>query len=490
MIPYLFVTDRPEKWADLFPAESLVTARDYLTNAAYTSGRAARVINLCASYRYQSKGYYVSLVAEARKHRPLPAIDTVQDTKLPSIIRLLSSELDDAMKRALAAIDGTSFDLEVFFARTKEKVFERLGRQIFNLFPAPLVKAHFRKTSDGWGLVNIDLVALTSVGESSRQFLAQAVERFITRGHPAAPRKQPPRFYVGILYDPTENSQKASNPRAIEKFIDAGRKLGIECELLDKDDYGEIGEYDGLFIRETTAVNHYTYRFARKAEREGLVVIDDAQSILKCANKVFLAELLSRLKIPTPQTVLFDRDMRDATLAQIGLPVVIKKPDSSFSMGVKKAETKEEWLAETTSMFESSELLVAQQFTPSAFDWRITVLNGELLFACKYFMAHKHWQIYKQTSQRNTRAGRSEAILPGQVPAKVLRTALKAANAIGRGLYGVDLKEVNGEVVVIEVNDNPSIDAGVEDELLRDELYRRIMSDFLRRMEKRTALKS
>ncbi|WP_269541787.1 RimK family protein [Cerasicoccus fimbriatus] len=489
MIPYLFVTDRPEKWASTFPADSLVTARDYLTDPSIAIRRGARVVNLCASYRYQTKGYYVSLVAEARRHRPLPAIDTVQDTKLPSIIRLLSADLDETMKRSLPK-DSTSFELEVFFSRTQEKAYERLGRQIFNLFPAPLLKAFFRKGTDGWALTNVDLLPLSGIGEGSKAFFGEALARFIARGQPTTPRKTPPRFYLGILYDKDDPAQKASNPRAIEKFIDAGRRMGIECELLGKDDYGEIAEFDGLFIRETTAVNHYTYRFARKAEREGLVVMDDAQSILKCANKVFLAELLSRLKIPTPQTFLLDKDMREAALAQIGLPVVIKKPDSSFSMGVKKAETREEWLAETTAMFESSELLVAQRFTPSDFDWRITVLGGELLFACKYYMAHKHWQIYKQTSQRNTRAGRSEAIPPGQVPPKVLRAALKAAKAIGNGLYGVDLKELNGEVMVIEVNDNPSIDAGVEDELLSDELYRRVMSEFLRRMEHSTAARA
>ncbi|MGE9295903.1 MAG: RimK family protein [Puniceicoccales bacterium] len=490
MIPFLFVTERPERWADLFPDGALVGAREYLTNPVYAAGRTVRVVNLCASYRYQSKGYYVSLVAEARKHKPLPAIDTVQDTKLPSIIRVLSSEIDDAMKRALGTVEGNTFDLEVFFARTREKAFERLGRQIFNLFPAPLLKAHFRKGQDGWSLVNIDLVALGNVDEASREFLADAVTRFVAKGQPAAPRKQTPRYYLGILFDPSDPAQKASNPRAIEKFIDAGRKLGIDCELLGKDDYGEVAEYDGLFIRETTAVNHYTYRFARKAEREGLVVMDDAQSILKCANKVFLAELLARLKIATPQTLLFDKEGRERALEQLGLPVVIKKPDSSFSMGVKKAETREEWLAHTTAMLESSELLVAQQFMPTDFDWRITVLGGELLFACKYYMAHKHWQIYKQTSQRNTRAGRSEAVPPGQIPSKVLRAALKAAGAIGRGLYGVDLKEINGEPIVIEVNDNPSIDAGVEDELLKDELYRRVMGEFLRRMEQKTALRA
>jgi glutathione synthase/RimK-type ligase-like ATP-grasp enzyme len=37
--------------------------------------------------------------------------------------------------------------------------------------------------------------------------------------------------------------------------------------------------------------------------------------------------------------------------------------------------------------------------------------------------------------------------------------------------------------VVIEVNDNPSVDAGVEDAYLGLDLYRRIMQEFLRRME-------
>jgi len=37
--------------------------------------------------------------------------------------------------------------------------------------------------------------------------------------------------------------------------------------------------------------------------------------------------------------------------------------------------------------------------------------------------------------------------------------------------------------VVIEVNDNPNLDAGVEDKLLKDELWRIILNDFIRRIE-------
>ena len=64
------------------------------------------------------------------------------------------------------------------------------------------------------------------------------------------------------------------------------------------------------------------------------------------------------------------------------------------------------------------------------------------------------------------------------------RTALRAANSIGDGLYGVDLKKSGKKCYVMEVNDNPSIEAGIEDAMLRDELYRQIMDVFLRRIER------
>ena len=58
-------------------------------------------------------------------------------------------------------------------------------------------------------------------------------------------------------------------------------------------------------------------------------------------------------------------------------------------------------------------------------------------------------------------------------------TAVKAAAPIGKGLYGVDLKLINGRAVVIEINDNPSIDHEVEDAVLGDELYYRILNHFV-----------
>jgi glutathione synthase/RimK-type ligase-like ATP-grasp enzyme len=61
-----------------------------------------------------------------------------------------------------------------------------------------------------------------------------------------------------------------------------------------------------------------------------------------------------------------------------------------------------------------------------------------------------------------------------QIDPRLIAVALKAGNAIGRSLYGVDVKELDDGFVVIEVNDNPNIDAGGEDQK-NPEVYRNIV---------------
>ena len=67
----------------------------------------------------------------------------------------------------------------------------------------------------------------------------------------------------------------------------------------------------------------------------------------------------------------------------------------------------------------------------------------------------------------------------------MLDAALKACKTVGKGLYGVDVKEHLGKAYVLEVNDNPSIDHKVEDGYLGDELYMIIMDEFKQRLEAR-----
>jgi len=108
------------------------------------------------------------------------------------------------------------------------------------------------------------------------------------------------------------------------------------------------------------------------------------------------------------------------------------------------------------------------------------VIDGQVIYVCKYFMATKHWQIVNWAANKlKSREGDVESIPVDQAPAGLLKTALKATTLIGNGLYGVDMKEVEGKFYVIEINDNPNIDAGIEDKILKDKLYEIIMEVFL-----------
>ncbi len=482
----LLIVNNPQKWPFHLPEVEVISARSYLTKEIQPDHKRIHVFNLCRSYRYQSMGYYVSLLAAARGHKPLPSIETIQDMKSLSILRSISDEVDELIQHSLKPLQSDQFILSIYFGQNLAKRYDRLCRQLFKLFPAPFLRAVFRKNSDQrWQLHKIGPIADKEVPEDHHEFVIESAKAyFISRRRTS--RRHPPRFDLAILHNPKEDDAP-SNGKALEKFTKAARQAGFGVELIEKEDYGFIPQYDALFIRETTNVNHHTYRFSRRASAEGLVVIDDPVSIQKCSNKVFLAELLARHRIPHPKTLIVHRDNQTLLPETIGFPCILKKPDSSFSQGVYKIDNSDELETMLKTLFDGSDLLIAQEFMPTPFDWRVGILDRQPLYVCKYYMAEKHWQIQNNQAEECS-YGQVEACALESVLPAVIKTAVRAANLIGDGLYGVDLKQVNKKVFVIEINDNPSIDAGYEDQQLQDELYNQIMAVFLIRVEQRKSI--
>jgi glutathione synthase/RimK-type ligase-like ATP-grasp enzyme len=173
--------------------------------------------------------------------------------------------------------------------------------------------------------------------------------------------------------------------------------------------------------------------------------------------------------------------LKDA-VAGMPFPVVLKIPDGSFSRGVVKVKDQHEYAEQAAKMLEDSSIILAQEFLPTEFDWRIGVLDGKALFACKYAMARGHWQIYNHKSTGKTDSGGFETCDIANVPERIVSTAVRASLQMGRGLYGVDLKEIDGSPVIIEVNDNPNIDNGIEDKVAGEVLYDAVISVFRERI--------
>ncbi len=464
----------------------VVHVDDYLTGREYHKLKHVQVINLCRSYKYLTIGYYCSLLAEARRHRATPSVKSMLDLSSKAMYGLDAVNLDEQIQKGFRRKRdqlGDELRLEIYFGQCGVPALADLARQIFETFPAPLLRVTFEK-HDKWRLTAIRALGLHRVPKPDRERFAEALRGYLAKRWRSPKARPTSRYDLAILHNPAD-PLPPSDARALKNFIKAGRAQGVDVELIERKDYARLAEYDALFIRDTTRINHYTYRFAKRAESEGMVVIDDPQSILRCTNKVYLAELLRAHKVPTPRTVIAGRNDLDAAEQAIGYPMVLKVPDGSFSRGVVKAENRAQMLESASALFDSSELILVQEFLYTEFDWRIGVLNRKPIFACQYFMSKKHWQIvhYKQSGSFSQGGWRTVAL--EDAPAEVVNVALKAANLIGDGLYGVDTKHTADGVYVIEVNDNPNIESAVEDGVLKDKLYDTIIGEFVRRLDDR-----
>ena len=283
---------------------------------------------------------------------------------------------------------------------------------------------------------------------------------------------------IAILHE-AETGDAPSDSRSSRFVHKLARRHGIETEIIGPADLSRLGEFGGLWIRCLTDPLGIGYVFAMRAEELGIPVLDDSVSILRCCNKVFAAERLARAGIATPRTVIVGEATPIAAIeAALAYPMVLKGPDGSFSRSVVKAGDRAALMLHIGTLRARSHLILAQEFMPTAFDWRVGVLAGRPLFACKYRMARGHWQILKHRDGLSPMSGRVSCVHLEDAPRGVLATAVAAAQAMGDGLYGVDLKQTADGVFVIEVNDNPDINRGIEDRAEGERLWLDILGWF------------
>lgn len=484
MFKTLVVVDDVASFPELV-GMSVISFADYVADYPKLNEPRVRIINLCDTSRYLSRGYYCSLLAEARQHTVLPSVKTINQVRnlshhLSEIAPLhLSRELSQGMH------EGDSLELISYFGWVENSRWKSLAEKLFAHYPAPLL--HIQITMEPQGLqLEIERLSFLGLGEEQQATFMEQLQQFADKVWRVKSVEKRYRWSMAVLVDPDDNLPPSDDP-AMKRFVKAARKLGIEATLITADDHVQLSQFDALFIRQTTAIDHPTYRMACEAEQLGLVVIDDPTSILRCCNKVFLHDAFTYNQVPSLKTrVVMSADdaQLDKLETEFSYPMVIKKPEGSFSDGVFKVKDREELRQRLTKTLEKSALMLVQEYLYTEFDWRIGLLHGKPIFACRYYMARNHWQIYNHSSKRFSSGG-WDSLPTFEVPRAVLEAAVKAGKIVGNGLYGVDLKQQGHKAYVIEVNDNPSIDHKVEDGYLGDELYMVIMREFVDRLEQR-----
>ena len=486
MTGWVILVDQPRDLPNAETPHKVITTTEYLARPRLFEVGRPKLVNLARSYAYQSKGYYASLLAEARGHRVVPTVETMLELREQKLYEHALPELEDELNRCARRADfqpDAELKLLVCFGIARDERFESFGRLLFDWFRCPALEV----IVDPGDWLSIDRIRprnITRLANGEGEFFRESLHNHTKRDWRDPKARTVAKYDLAVLYDANEK-MAPSSPASIKHFARIAEKHSVDVEPITKRQLAELAEFDGLFIRETTSIDNHTYRFARRAWQEGMPVIDDPISMIRCTNKVFLMELLGQNQVPTPPTVIIAEDT-DLTkpIDELGLPLVVKIPDGSFSRGVHKIESLTGFKRVCDELFEETDLLLAQKFLPTEFDWRVGVLAGEPLFVCQYRMARGHWQIFKHHANGPSREGGHRTFDLDRAPRDVIDLAVRAAKPVGDGLYGVDLKQTADGIVVMEVNDNPNIEHGIEDAVGKDEVWIRILKWFIDRLEK------
>lgn len=503
--------------------DRVIPASRYLEGRDGSAAADVLVVNLCRSARYGGDGYYVSLLADARGQRVLPSLETraglaepyacfraLQEAGVPTV-----DAAEMAVRRREAGVrarppvgqrarpsapfpaphvrepDGRSRlarsdeygEAVLCLGRSDDPRLRHIARAVFRVWPAPLLRLQVVREDDVWKVTRLAAASPHHLSAPDRRRLAEALSERPGAIHKRlAGGRESVRASIAVLVDP-EDPFSPSSPETVDRLERVASRMNVHLARIGTSELRRLPEYDALFIRTLTGVREPAFQFALRAEALDMPVLDDSQSILRCGNKVFLEELLRREGVPTPETRIITPHTPWEAVESLGLPFVIKLPDGSFSTAVHKIGSRKEFRERSGEMFRHSPLIIAQRWVPTEFDWRVTVLDGRVLFVARYFMARGHWQIRSANGAGAGRFGRVEAVPRGTAPPAILATALAAASLIGSGLYGVDLKETPDGPLVIEVNDNPNLDLGYEDAADGNEIYEGLLQYFLSRIE-------
>jgi glutathione synthase/RimK-type ligase-like ATP-grasp enzyme len=271
---------------------------------------------------------------------------------------------------------------------------------------------------------------------------------------------------LGIFVD-RKTLSNAEQLTALIRCRDVAEGMGHHVDFIFPVDVNKISRMDALFIRARTDPMNVTYVAARMADFHGIPVIDDPQSIQICSDKINMYSHLIKKSISLPKTIFLSKNNLTVgrvthMFDELGSPLILKEPSTSFSLRVEKVNDIAGFFRVARRFIKLSDWIVVQQFIQSRYDWRVGVLDGKLLYVCKYTIPSDTFKIQASVNGHLVYCG-VESVSSDKVPPQVIRLGIEAANAIGRGLYGVDIKNTNGDAYVIEVNDNPSIESGEDD---------------------------
>lgn len=261
----------------------------------------------------------------------------------------------------------------------------------------------------------------------------------------------------------SRDSKLYSTSRLVEAAYERGHEAivvdHLKCDII-MDEFGpsifykgeKLKDIDAIIPRIGASVTFYGTAVVRQFEMMQVFSTVDSIAITRSRDKLRSLQILSKHGIKMPKTAFTNSNKEEnKILKHIGqAPVVIKLLEGTQGLGVVLAESNKAAKSVIEAFESLNTRVILQEFIEEAngADIRAFVVDGEVVGAMKR-------QGKEGEFRSNLHRGGNATLV--KLSKQEEERALKAAEAIGLGVAGVDLLQSKRGAMVIEVNSSPGL---------------------------------
>lgn len=255
---------------------------------------------------------------------------------------------------------------------------------------------------------------------------------------------------LSIVFDRIRWEEKILFQKAKKKARVTSKYVDAKLVTLDTDSSkAQLEEEYGDVVLQRCISYYRGLHHSAFLDSYGLKVVNNSHIAQVCGNKVLTTLALKKAGVPTPRTMLsLTSESALKSVEKIGLPAVLKPVIGSWGRMVVPLRD----LETTEGMIEMREQMngpmshifyVQEMVKRPDRDIRTIVVGEQLLTAVYRNAAPGEWR---------TNVARGGSTTPCEVTSELEDVVLKAAEAVGGGVLGVDAMESPDGIVVHEVN--------------------------------------
>ena len=251
---------------------------------------------------------------------------------------------------------------------------------------------------------------------------------------------------ISLLYDVIRWEEKALHQ--------AGKKLGAEVEMIDVkeelfDMSNPLNEKFGDIALQRSVSYYRNLHTTAFLEYKGKRVVNSLNTATITGNKIFTTLVLGKNNIPTPRTIIaLTSDMAmKAFREQFRGKAVLKPVSGSWGRLIALLNDEPAALAvfeDRDYMYPMYQLYYLQEYVERPpRDLRIFVVGDEVVAGIYRYQPESDWR---------TNTARGGKAIKCDITPEIRELAIRAAEAVGGGVFGVDMMESPRGLIVHEVN--------------------------------------